>query len=607
MNESPLADACHHTDTMLRAAKNRHRESWTTGRRARRRSPAATWFGVLLLLVVTQQWRNGAFRSEFGAHPDEAAHYVTGLMAGDFLISGRWHQPLAFAEEYYSHYPKVALGNWPPVFYAIQAPWYLCFGPGRASAMVLMALTAAAAASAVFLLLRREADFALAAAGSLVFLSLPAACELSCHLMSEMLVTLLCLIAAVSWHGYLERPSGKGALCFGAVASMAIMTKGSGLLLAVYAVLLVAMHCRWSLLRRPHFYLAPLLVVLVCAPWHVCFFDTGRQGWVSPTPTLAFTSRAATFYPGCLLEEMGPVAGALMLLGVCGSAVSWLRGKRPGISHAMTCLLVAVILFHLIVPCGHEGRHLMPAVAAGTILALCGLRWVSDLIVVGLARILGSARHLALSGSGRTWLRKPLWNRSSAVLQWSVVILLVVGNAKLTSLRTIPNSGFRDVAEHLYRAGADGHVLCLVSSDPRGEGMLIAELATLDSRDRRTHALRASKTLAQSDWRGDNVVPYHHTLYEVREFLQRYAVDFVVIDDSIRERDRRQGQHNVLLEAVADSLDEWELVHRGPRLEGRRTLQRQILVYRRCSGNERRSKVIPLFTSLGRRIDVRLP
>ena len=71
---------------------------------------------LVLFLAATVGWQlqTGAYKSEFGGHPDEAAHYVTGLMIRDYLTGGIPEHPMKFARNYYDHYPKVALGNWPP-------------------------------------------------------------------------------------------------------------------------------------------------------------------------------------------------------------------------------------------------------------------------------------------------------------------------------------------------------------------------------------------------------------------------------------------------------------------------------------------------------------
>ena len=52
---------------------------------------------------------------------------MTGLMVRDYIAAGFPDSPFRFAENYYLHYPKVAIGHWPPVFYSIQAAWMLIF------------------------------------------------------------------------------------------------------------------------------------------------------------------------------------------------------------------------------------------------------------------------------------------------------------------------------------------------------------------------------------------------------------------------------------------------------------------------------------------------
>src|SRR5882672_8564885 len=93
------------------------------------------------------QWVAGAFRSGFGANPDEPAHYLTGLMVRDYVAQFFPGPPIAFAQNYYLHYPAVAFGHWPPMFYVLQAFWTLAAPVSHSSLLVLMAaLTAATAA-----------------------------------------------------------------------------------------------------------------------------------------------------------------------------------------------------------------------------------------------------------------------------------------------------------------------------------------------------------------------------------------------------------------------------------------------------------------------------
>ena len=106
-------------------------------------------FCVALPITVMFQYLGGVYASELGGHPDEPAHYVTGLMIRDYLASGFHSGPMTYAKDYYDHYPKVALGNWPPFFYMIQSAWTLPFSPSHASVLRLMAVLTALLAAGV--------------------------------------------------------------------------------------------------------------------------------------------------------------------------------------------------------------------------------------------------------------------------------------------------------------------------------------------------------------------------------------------------------------------------------------------------------------------------
>src|SRR2546423_1423416 len=92
---------------------------------------------LLFAIAVGSQHLTGAYRGEFGSEPDEAAHFVTGLCVHDYVAAGFPGNPLGYAKKYYEHYPKVALGHWPPFFYVVQTAWTLPFGASRVSILLL--------------------------------------------------------------------------------------------------------------------------------------------------------------------------------------------------------------------------------------------------------------------------------------------------------------------------------------------------------------------------------------------------------------------------------------------------------------------------------------
>ena len=89
-------------------------------------------FAIVLVLILLFHWSLGTYASDFGRYQDEGAHYITGLLVRQFALTpSSWMHPMAFAKDYYVHYPKVSFGQWPPLFYIMQTAWTIPFGPSR--------------------------------------------------------------------------------------------------------------------------------------------------------------------------------------------------------------------------------------------------------------------------------------------------------------------------------------------------------------------------------------------------------------------------------------------------------------------------------------------
>ena len=48
------------------------------------------------------------------SNPDEGGHYVNALFLGDWIRAG-FPSPMAFARDYYAHFPRLTIGHWPPI------------------------------------------------------------------------------------------------------------------------------------------------------------------------------------------------------------------------------------------------------------------------------------------------------------------------------------------------------------------------------------------------------------------------------------------------------------------------------------------------------------
>jgi len=138
----------------------------------------------------------GGFYSEFGADADEPSHFITGLMVRDYLAAGAASGAMRFAENYYLHYPKVALGHFPPLLYVVEAAWMLAFPPWRFSLLLLEALLLAASAALLCFPIRRETGALVAVSAPVLLILTPVVRYCASMVMAEVLCVLL-VVAAV--------------------------------------------------------------------------------------------------------------------------------------------------------------------------------------------------------------------------------------------------------------------------------------------------------------------------------------------------------------------------------------------------------------------------
>ncbi|MEI8340542.1 MAG: glycosyltransferase family 39 protein [Verrucomicrobiota bacterium] len=503
-------------------------------------------FLTFCALVFFYQWMEGAYVSEFGSHPDEAAHYVTGLMIRDYLAGGFHGSPMTYAKNYYDHYPKVALGNWPPVFYLVQAPWMILFGPGRTPVLLLMAALTAALATLLFNALRDEFNPLTAATGTLIFVSLPIIQKYGGMVMGEILTGCFMFGAMLLFGRFLDRGRSRDAIGFGICAALAILTKGSGGALALAAPMAVLMTWKLSILKRPALWISALIVVVLAGPWTWMFREQCKSGWEEPGITWNYTRQALVYFPWKLLVALGFLLAALALIGAVHTMIN--RPRNPGKWASLGALVICVCIFQSIIPASQDARHLLSAIPAAILFAMSGL----NCLVRWLER-----RGFALQTS------RFICCASLVVLFFSAGLVPARGIIGFSSLGDHPGlspfriawkgySGFGSVLDRLLADPANKNAVFLISSDARGEGMFVSEMAMRDAQ-RPAHIVeRASKLLARSAWNGSGYQSQVATPEAVQKVLLESRVQLVVLDPSMPGA----HEHNRLLQAAVESRPE---------------------------------------------------
>lgn len=479
----------------------------------------AAFFGIAILL----QRHGGAYQAEFGSEPDEAAHYITGLCVRDYIAGGfrETANPLGYAKKYYEHYPKVALGHWPPVFYLIQSAWTIPFSPSRTSVMLLMAFLTALIAAVLFSTLQKVFDYWQAIFGALLFLVLPLTQRFSMAVMTEIPIALFALCATISFGKFLDSERTCDAVWFGVFASLAILTKQSALALAFVPVFGILFTRKFYLLKRLSFWSSAIVVFLLCAPWNLLTYKFASEGWADEGWGWAFMSKAITFYPQKLHLTLDTVVTFLALTGLVAIISRPQQNKPVGLWFAAGGLLMGVVLFHIVVPVGFEDRHLIPALPAVVLLAAAGLNQCGEL----------------------AWLRNP-------ALRIGLVIVLAVTALSFCVIQ-IPHKGYRgfgDAAEFLLSKRDATKEKFLVASDARGEGQFISEIAMREKRP--GHIIkRGSKELASSSWSGGGYKAKFENEAALANFLQTNSIRYVVLDTSLGGN-ARKDYHELLARAM---------------------------------------------------------
>jgi len=507
--------------------------------------------------AVGLQLASGTYLSEFGGHSDEASHYVTGLMVHDYLVGPDLTDPLKFAENYYHHYPRVSLGHWPPMFYVVQAAWTVPFGTSRVSVMLLMALVTALTAVTLYHCVRCEFGRGAGLMASLLFMASPLVQTYTNRLMADTLTGLFCFWATLCFGRFVSTGGWRSAMAFGLLASLAILTKASGLALALVPPFAIVFSRRFNLLARPAFWLPAGIVVVLCGPWTWLTSHLVTGGLAYAAPTLEFTIPALAFYSRELVRAFGLVLFALVIVGIAAKLVGpALREGAPGKWAACGGLLLGIWVFYCLTPVGFEDRYLIPALPPLLLFLAAGMAWVTK-------------RLPATWRAGRA-----IFVGLAVVIGFAVETLTIPANAY---------GGFGTAAQQLLATPEFDRANLLVSSDPRGEGMFIAAVAQREQRPGHT-ILRASKVLGYSDWMGREYTSFCKTPEEMMRLLDKLEVGVIVLDTSAPPA-QDMAHHVLLTETIAAYPHRWQQLAVHDVLRHSVAYPRAVHVYRLAKGS----------------------
>lgn len=484
-------------------------------------------FIFIYLVVLFFQCEEVAFTNEFGGHPDEAAHYVTGLMVSDYLSSvfNNAQDPLTYAKNYYYHYPKVAFGHWPPVFYIMQGGWSFIFGSSRISILLLIGLMTSLLGFTIYKTICKFIDQKIAMVAGIAFISLPLVRQYSGMVMAEIPLSLLSFLAVLFFFQYLEKEKTRDALLFSLFSIGAILTKGNALALALLPPLAIAFSGHFHVVKLPGFWVSGLLVAVICGPIYYLTFSLAQDTWAGSSSSFAYALECLERYPESLFRTLGYFLSIFSLLGFALAFIGPLiKYKIDAFWATIGAYAIGVFVFHMIVPSSIEARNMIMLLPALILFAAFG--------ILSLIKFLNSMRT-SKHGKGVIII---------------FIGILIFGEAYGKNYTT-RFSGFKSVSNQIVNHSFANDIkrAVLIVSDSSGEGMFIADMAMKGEKFGHV-VLRGSKVLAESDWIGKNYRSLYHDPDEVMAYLYGIPVSFIVVDHSYHQE--RDSLHFVVLKKM---------------------------------------------------------
>jgi hypothetical protein len=541
---------------------------------ANRRLLAAGTFLLLLAFAILLQWAGGAYACEFGGYPDEPAHYVTGLMVHDYMLSGFFHNPMKFAETFYFHYPKVAFGMWGPLMHLIEGVWMALFSPSRSSVLILMALIAAALAFTLARVIGGEFGWVAGVCAGMTLLATRCVQTYTAMVMADNLCALMDFWAIIWLGRYFRTERRRDAVLFAAFAILAVLTKGNGIALALAPPIAMLITRRFRLLKTLNFWLPAGLVVAIAGPWQ--YVSSRFLSGIGEVRHVSWSIGAA--YVPMIVQILGPWLLPFVLVGIYDRIISPFAARAvEGRWAAAAAMIPAFWLFHWLVPSSSAELRYVAALAAPVLM----------FFAAGVARVADMLPR-----------RFPY-----PVRAW-VLAVAAAGIFAGTSF-AVPQKrsyGFSELADALVSMPNSASSVMLVSSEAQGEGMLVSEIAMRDRRPGRV-VLRATKILATVSWHGDHYEPRPPTPEEAQEYLERIPVQFLVLDEM--PGPFRYAHHQNLFRMIAMYPDRWQLLGVYPQKLHATAAGSRIQIYQLKSlRNQPRGKVrLDLRYTLGRWIE----
>lgn len=432
---------------------------------------------------------------------DAPRHGLNGIFIKELLLSMPIDDPKGFAVKFYGQYPALTILFYPPLFYAISAPFFLIFGESHAVAQAVVALHLVVLGAGMFAFARLWLDRPAALAASVILLGLPEIMLWGRQVMLEIPALSYVVWAAVLTVRHARQGNPASLLLAVIFALAALYTKLSMALLVPALGILLLQARGLQLFRANGTRVAAAMAILGVIPLvalSVGFGQANMQSVVAIADTPA--SRAALAGWVWYAKQL-PAMWALipLVFALVGFVTMWWRtsqvwrtGERALLTWWFVIGYVALSLIEL-----KEARH-------GIILLVPITIWAT----------------IALDRGVRLLVASALW--SKVMIVGTALVLL----AMTLAFTPVPRvTGYREAAIEVARL-APPDAIVLFSG--KRDGSFVFNMRTATGR-KDLYTVRADKLLLSVAVRRElGVVQQDYTEAEIAKLLHELGIAVVV-------------------------------------------------------------------------------
>lgn len=286
---------------------------------------------------------------------DETRHVMNGVFVRDLLVDRPLVHPLTYTYEYYAKYPALSIPHWPPLFYLVEALFFLIFGISVWASRLAILGFAVLGAYFWYRIAERYGSRSRALLSAFVFCMLPIIMVFESVTMLEIPHVALCLGAIFFWLRWVEAERAVDLWALAGFVVAAMLTSQSSIFLAVFLGLEFLLNLRFRLLRTWQVWAALLASVGIVVSWYLFSFRAltlSYQRAVGSEFQHVVNRWSVLFYLRKLPDQLGLV---LLIFACIGIGWSVVRGASR-YRFLLLWIVSAYLCFTLILE--KEPRHI---------------------------------------------------------------------------------------------------------------------------------------------------------------------------------------------------------------------------------------------------------